>query len=167
MSGGALLPAAADGSALTPLGWSRCWWRRCCSGLTPRRLPRWSNDSRRRERQRLSSRNWRSSTAAASFAASRLDIRDFERASNVIRNDQERLQRQLARLASGGVLEAYAGRAGALRGAWKGGQLTMDQRRAVVSAVLGKVEIMPARRRGQPSFDSTRVRVATPQSPSG
>jgi DNA invertase Pin-like site-specific DNA recombinase len=62
----------------------------------------------------------------------------------------------LARRTGSTALAPYSGRPGALSTAFE--TMTLDQRRAVVGAVVDRVEVAPATRRG-PGFDAGRVSV--------
>jgi hypothetical protein len=96
--------------------------------------------------------------ASDAYAEGKLPLRAFERSTAVIQTQQKRLQTRLGQLVQVSAAGAYAGRAGALSAAWPG--LTVDQRRAVIAAVLGRMKVMPAPVRGRPSFDSERVEIA-------
>ena len=65
-------------------------------------------------------------------------------------------RRLLARRSHTAALTPYTGQGGALRGAWP--SLTLDQRRAVIQAVVDRVNVHPATVRG-PKFDPSRVEV--------
>jgi site-specific DNA recombinase len=95
--------------------------------------------------------------ASGSFAAGRLPIRAFEHASAEIQRKQRALQGRLGSLTATAALEPYAGRRGLLRGAWT--DLSIDQRRAIIAAALGRVTVSPVRKPGRPSFDPARVRI--------
>ena len=62
---------------------------------------------------------------------------------------------RLARRDGRGVLAGFVGDGGNLRRAWEGGSL--DWRRAVMGALLDRVEIMPGEA-GRLPFDPERVR---------
>jgi len=95
--------------------------------------------------------------AAESYAGGRLDARAFERASATIQREQHELQGRLGRLTSMTALEPYAGRLGVLRSAWP--TLSVDQQRAIIGIVLGRVTIKPAAHPGR-TFDPDRVQIA-------
>lgn len=95
--------------------------------------------------------------AGAAFARGTLPAMAFEAATAAIETERERLQGQLGRVASLGILAPYASRPGLVRLRWP--DLTDDQRRTLISITLGKVVIAPGRKPGMPRFDATRVRV--------
>ncbi len=95
--------------------------------------------------------------AAESFAAGRLPARAFEHACAVLQRDLSASQRKLARLVSTAVLEPYSGRNGVLRTAWA--QLSTDQRRAVIAALVDTINVRPALTHGLPRFDPDRVSI--------
>lgn len=95
-------------------------------------------------------------SAAESYAGGRLDARAFERASATIQREQRELQGRLGRLTSMTALEPYAGRLGVLRSAWP--TLSVDQQRAIIGIVLGRVTIQRAAHPGR-AFDPGRVQV--------
>jgi DNA invertase Pin-like site-specific DNA recombinase len=85
-----------------------------------------------------------------------LDRRGYVRAKGPWEERRDALRRRQAKDTRTAALAPYAGQAGALRAAWP--TLTLDQRRAVVSAVVDEVRIAPATRRGR-IFDTNRVTV--------
>ncbi len=94
--------------------------------------------------------------ASGSYGGGRLPLRALERITADIESERHRLQEQLGRLTSTNVLASYAGREGALRASWESGELSQDQKRAIVTAVLGRHRILRAKR-GLPRFDPRRV----------
>ena len=64
---------------------------------------------------------------------------------------------KMARRSRSRATDAFAGKAGALATAWPG--MTLDERRAVLTAVVDRVTVDAATRRG-PVFDGDRVNVA-------
>ncbi len=93
---------------------------------------------------------------AESYARGGISARAFERASATIEGDREAARGRLARLTSSGYLAAYRGQVGALRASWP--SLTLDQRRAVIGAVVATIAVAPGRR-GYPAFDAGRISV--------
>jgi site-specific DNA recombinase len=100
----------------------------------------------------------RAELVGTTFGKGKLSERAASAALVTIEREQERLRKQLAGQTSSSVITPYAGRKGALRSAWT--TLSEDQRREIISIVLGKVKIMPTKVRGRHVFDSNRVRVA-------
>ena len=88
------------------------------------------------------------------LSAGELDRRGYVRAKAPWEERRDALRRRQARDVRTAALVPYAGKTGALRDAWP--MLTLDQRRAVVSAVVDEVRIAPATRRGR-IFDTSRL----------
>jgi predicted nucleic acid-binding protein len=88
------------------------------------------------------------------FAAGEIGRAEWMRARRTLERRQKVAQAVLARHRTTTVLDGYAGKPGVLRRGWP--RLSLDQRRAIVAAVVERVEIAPATRRG-PGFDERRV----------
>ncbi len=101
--------------------------------------------------------NQRGDELSASFRSKRLPVAWFEKEVAALEADRRALTSSLARLTSGSVIAAYASKPGALRASWT--TLTTDQQREIIRTVLGKIEVLPAIKRGLPSFDKNRVRI--------
>lgn len=100
----------------------------------------------------------RADLVGSTFGTSKLSQRAASAALATIEREQEKLRKELAAMTSSSVLTPYSGRRSALRAAWP--MLTEDQRREIISTMLGKVKIMPTKVRGRHVFDSSRVRIA-------
>jgi site-specific DNA recombinase len=98
----------------------------------------------------------RENAAAESYAAGRLAPRAFERASTAIQREQRAVQLRLSQLTATTALEPFAGRPGVLRSAWP--TLSIDQRRAIIGIVLGRVTVERATHPGR-IFDTDRVKI--------
>ncbi len=96
-------------------------------------------------------------SAAESYAQGRLPPRAFERATAIIQHEQQALRKQFGQMAAVSALDAYAARPGMLRDNWP--RLSLDQRRAVLSAVIKRIVVSGAIVRGRPSFDPERVSI--------
>jgi predicted Fe-S protein YdhL (DUF1289 family) len=95
--------------------------------------------------------------AAEVSARGALSPRALEKASAAIQAEQADVRRRLGRLTALATMEPYLGRPGQLRTSWP--QLTLDQRWAVLAAVLERVVVHPALQPGRPTFDPRRVEV--------
>jgi site-specific DNA recombinase len=100
--------------------------------------------------------------AADSHAAGKLPLRAFERTAAEIQRLQRTLQGKLGPLTATATLEPYTGKQGLLRAQWP--TRTMDEQRAIIAAILGRVTVSPALTRGRPTFDPARVRISRPSS---
>ncbi len=107
--------------------------------------------------ERLNRLDRRLDGAAEAYARGSLSGRAFEKASAAIQLEHGEVRRQLSQLSASAAVEPYVGQPGLLHQAWAG--LTVDQRRAVLLAVLENVTVQPAILRGRPSFDPDRVDV--------
>ncbi len=96
-------------------------------------------------------------SAAESYAQGRLPPRAFERATAIIQHEQQALRKQFGQMAAVSALDAYAARPGMLRDNWP--RLSLDRRRAVLSAVIKRIVVSAAIVRGRPSFDAERVSI--------
>lgn len=94
---------------------------------------------------------------AEMLGAGELSHREWMAAREPLQQRVAAAEAQLVEVTSAVAVKAYA-RPGALRSAWSG-QMTLDQRRAVLKAVIEKVVVNPTQRRG-PRFDHDRVKVA-------
>lgn len=92
---------------------------------------------------------------AEMFGAGEVTRREWLAAKAKIDRQLEDARRRQTRSDHGRALAAY-GEAGALRKAWP--SLTLDQRRAVLQAVIERVIVNPSKRRG-PVFDPERIDV--------
>jgi len=108
--------------------------------------------------EKLEELETRLDAAAVMYAKGKLSARAFETASVTIGREQDQLRKQLHKATGSSVIAPYVGRTGVLRETWD--TLTVDQKRAIISSVLGKVKIMPTVKRGRHVFDTSRVRIA-------
>jgi len=106
---------------------------------------------------RLEELDRRLDAAAEAYARGALSPRALEKASAAIQAEQADVRRRLSRLTALATMEPYLDRPGQLRTSWP--QLTLDQRRAVLTAVLERVVVHPALQPGRPTFDPRRVEV--------
>jgi DNA invertase Pin-like site-specific DNA recombinase len=90
------------------------------------------------------------------WAADELSRTSWMAARKPLEARRDELHRQQATTTRGTALMPYTGTKGALRKAWP--TLTLDQRRAVVAAVIEGVTVAPASRRGR-IFDPARVTI--------
>jgi hypothetical protein len=95
--------------------------------------------------------------ASDSYAAHKLPVRAFEKATVAIQRQQDAVQRRLGSLTATQAIAPYAGKAGLLRKRWP--ELGMDQQRAIIGAALGPIEVLPVRKVGRPTFDARRIRI--------
>jgi site-specific DNA recombinase len=102
--------------------------------------------------------NQRGDDLSASFRSKRLPVAWFEKEVAALEADRRALTSRLARLTSGSVIARFAGTSGMLRASWP--TLTIDQQREIIKTVLGRIEVLPAIKRGLPTFDKNRVRIA-------
>jgi site-specific DNA recombinase len=100
----------------------------------------------------------REDVAAASYAAGRIPVRAFEKTTAMLQRSQLELQARLGQLTSTSTFAPYVGRPGVLRKKWV--DLSVDQRRAIIGAMLGQVRVLPAPHPGRPRFDAERVQIA-------
>jgi site-specific DNA recombinase len=99
-------------------------------------------------------------TQAEQLAEGRLTPDDYQRSAAAIGKRRSAVAARSARATSRSVLAPFAGRSGALRAAWP--DLTLEQRRAVISAALGRVAVLPTLTVGRPTFDPRRVLIKKP-----
>jgi site-specific DNA recombinase len=106
----------------------------------------------------LSAMEARVEELADSYAAGKVPIRAFEKATSALEAERRALTVRLGRMTSASVLAPYVGKTGRLRAVWD--TLTTDQRREIIRMVLGPIEVTPAVKRGLPRFDGTRVKIS-------
>ena len=90
------------------------------------------------------------------YAEAILSRQEFLAARGVLTRRLETNREKLARRDRRGVLGQFVGSGETLRAAWADG--TLDWRRAVVGALLDRVEVMPATEKGRKRFDTGRVK---------
>jgi hypothetical protein len=93
---------------------------------------------------------------AEDFGAGRLTRAQWLRARGPLEARRDAARSRLDSGTGAGAASAYVGRGEALASEWPA--LTLDQRRAIVGAVVDRVTILPAARKG-PGLDPGRVRV--------
>ena len=91
----------------------------------------------------------------------RLTLDEYQGFRETWTTQLENVDRQLAKLSYSSALSPYAGQPGALKRAWDN-QLTEGQKRTIIAALWGKIQVFPARKRGLPFFDQDRIQM-TPQ----
>jgi DNA invertase Pin-like site-specific DNA recombinase len=92
---------------------------------------------------------------AEMFAGGEIGRGEWLRARKSLETRQTAARATLARYRRTTALDPYEGRAGALRAAWP--NLSPDQQRGVLAAVVDRVSIKPATARRGPKFDAERV----------
>jgi len=117
-----------------------------------------SGDKQDRVMRDLAALSAQEEDLSVSFAARKLPITAFEKATTALEAERRALTASLVSMSSASIIAPYAGKPGMLRSAWP--QLTVDQQREIIRMVLGKVEVTPTRKVGLPRFDSKRVRIA-------
>lgn len=85
-----------------------------------------------------------------------ISIEMLGRLQTRIERRKREIAKELGRRSKNAVLAPFAGQSGALRAAWPA--MTMDQQRTIISAALGQIRILPAKR-GLPRFDSERIQL--------
>lgn len=93
---------------------------------------------------------------AEDFGAGRITRAQWLRAREPLEARRDATRARLHSATGNGAAGRYAGRGAVLAAEWPA--LTLDQRRAIVAAVVERVEVTPAKRRG-PGLDPERVRV--------
>jgi site-specific DNA recombinase len=91
---------------------------------------------------------------AADLGSRRISRREWMAAREPLERARDAARARLNASAIGAAVAPYMGRPGALAAAWPG--LSLDQRRAIVSAVIDRVMVSRSTKRG-PGFDSSRV----------
>ena len=96
----------------------------------------------------------RRAEVASRYASGAIPISMLEQVTQLIEDDRERIQRELAGVAGSTSLQRYAGKPGLLRQQWA--SLDLDAQRTILFAAIDRVEIKPSGpRRG--AFDPNRV----------
>ncbi|MBO0691652.1 MAG: recombinase family protein [Acidimicrobiaceae bacterium] len=96
----------------------------------------------------------RHAEVAARYASGAIPVSMLEQVCQLIENDRDRIQKELARLAGAMSLHPFVTQPGLVRQRWP--SLDLDARRAILSAAIGQVRIEPSGpRRG--AFDPDRV----------
>ena len=90
---------------------------------------------------------------ATTYAEGKVSMREWLTARDPLQRQLDAARRRAARSSRTTVLAEHAGRGGALRERWAG--LSLDRRRAIIAAVLDRVEVGPGRR-GYNQFDPSR-----------
>lgn len=101
---------------------------------------------------------------ADDFANRRVSRQEWLRVRDTVQVRLDAARGRVARQNGSQAVDAYVGKAGKLRAAW--GTMTLDDRRAILAALIDKIVIAPAKRKGGAAdskgrrvFDAERVSV--------
>jgi site-specific DNA recombinase len=92
------------------------------------------------------------------WARDKISRAEWIDARKVVEQRADAAQRRIAARTDHGVLRAYAGHSGALRTAWP--SLSLDRKRAVLSALLDRIIVNPAKHPHGGRFDPDRIDLA-------
>ena len=112
-----------------------------------------SDDQPDEQQQELEDVNARLDELATAYADGSISMREWMTAREPLQHRQEGARRKMATNTAGAALGAYVGHGGALRDEW--GDLSIERRHSIISAVLADV-VVRAGRRGYNRFDPER-----------
>jgi hypothetical protein len=92
-------------------------------------------------------------------ASGALTLREYVKFRDGVHERLARSQSKVVGDTRAAAVGRFAGHAGALRRWWDDPDTTLDKKRAVVHAVVEKIVVAPAARRGGNVFDQSRVKI--------